>query len=941
MEGHADFGSVDVDDRQVHIRQIIISIRGRPWMPLRIDLHPASSDFRVLVGGSAHHKAARIPDGGLQTTVVAKTPLRLQIMFRHAGQLGVSRQAIVLQFGVAPPDVLAVTRKCFAAVVRVADQAALNAEAPPFYPQHLRRLFDGAAPPALLHVASAPPLPSYASRESYPGLYPVPDALLAPPDELAKLPPLAADAGPLGYLEHFHKALFIEEVQMLHDIKAYDLFHVALAPAGRDSPPTLRRLRVPGLPEKRPDLQYGDLLRVRVADSDQVEYRCFVQAVLAAQAQVLAVVPQAFALRWPPQGPAPRCHVRFTFCRMGLRRMHQALDDVVAAGAVPLFPAVPRSVLVLGPPRPRDLDAAEADAGAGLDGELEAGEAFGDQLDGEAEAGAEVAEDEAAAALHGRDALGVPYDAGHGGPCFPVIRAAFPYGPDAGREEGHSRRRHPRLQPSRELNPEQLEAVARAVLHPPTGAPFLVWGPVGTGKTMTAVEVVVQAARRSPAARVLVVAPSNSAADTICSRLAPHFPKGAMFRLNGFQRPPASVFAAVLPYCVTDAATGIFDVPPLEELAAFRVVLAVLGALATCAGSGILRSLGLPAGHFHWIVYDEAGQALEPEALIPLQNASASTRVVIAGDPRQLGPLVRSPLAGRLGLHVSLQERLLGQGPYARRDPRYLTTLRRNYRSQAALLEVPGRLFYEGRLVAAAERDEALLGWGELAAPVPLLFFSVEGQDVRDVDSPSLHNPIEASAVCELVLKLLAFGSSAAASRLTTDSIGVIAPYRKQVRSLRTLLRSRGLGAIRVGTESDYQGQEERVIIVSTTVARKGRLAQAREQRLGFLRDPRSFNVAVTRAKALLIVVGHAAVLSDDPCWRALIQHAAKLGAYKGAPCEAAAAAAGGAEASVEEVARAAAERLLLGAEEDAFPPLDNLGHFYADADDLEFRVVL
>eukprot|EP00741_Cyanophora_paradoxa_P006639 tig00001029_g6423.t1 len=190
--------------------------------------------------------------------------------------MGVFRQAVSIALrpakaGARAGVLLAATKKCFAAVSRLADERRLSPEAAPFYPLHLRRLFDAA--PALLDAAPRPPMPSYTAREAFPSLYPVPEPLLAPAAELEKwlpqrLSPLAAEAGPIAYTERMHAVLWVEEVQMLHDIKAYDLFHAPLPPARGDA-------RLPAAPA------HGDLLRVRVAGEEAVEYHFYVQAVLA------------------------------------------------------------------------------------------------------------------------------------------------------------------------------------------------------------------------------------------------------------------------------------------------------------------------------------------------------------------------------------------------------------------------------------------------------------------------------------------------------------------------------------------------------------------------------------------------------------------------------------------------------------------------------------
>jgi superfamily I DNA and/or RNA helicase len=116
--------------------------------------------------------------------------------------------------------------------------------------------------------------------------------------------------------------------------------------------------------------------------------------------------------------------------------------------------------------------------------------------------------------------------------------------------------------------------------------------------------------------------------------------------------------------------------------------------------------------------------------------------------------------------------------------------------------------------------------------------------------------------------------------KYSTNDIGVVASFRAQVLLIRTMLRSVGLGAIRVGSIDDYQGQEEEVVIVSTVFA--GRRSKGKSKvDLGLLGNPRRFNVAVTRASSLLVVVGKSSSILHDPCWNDLIALCKKKGTFE------------------------------------------------------------
>jgi AAA domain len=140
---------------------------------------------------------------------------------------------------------------------------------------------------------------------------------------------------------------------------------------------------------------------------------------------------------------------------------------------------------------------------------------------------------------------------------------------------------------------------------------------------------------------------------------------------------------------------------------------------------------------------------------------------------------------------------------------------------------------------------------------------------------------------------------------MTFFSLLLQATYRRQVQSIRLLLRQRGLGQVRVGTVDDYQGQEERIVFISTVLTKPSSLPQHLQraggasavgggagdssdaQYLGLWNNPKRFNVAITRAKALLVVVGHPAVLTEDPSWKELLRHCASIGAFRGAGADA------------------------------------------------------
>jgi helicase MOV-10 len=368
-----------------------------------------------------------------------------------------------------------------------------------------------------------------------------------------------------------------------------------------------------------------------------------------------------------------------------------------------------------------------------------------------------------------------------------------------------------------------------------------------------------------------------------------------MVRIQAFSRSPTTVGEAVLKYCKLDEARRGFNFPTKKELSRARVVVATV----TTAGKLYNNGLDEP---FDVVFIDEAGHAQEPEAIAPIATLLGLSnhqpgvgRIVLAGDPRQLGPIITSDIAKQHGLELSLLERLIRRPLYARcefsgehkHDPLLITKLEQNYRSHPAILELPNKLFYDGDLEVAADplSSHSLCNWEHLPTKgVPLIFHGIEGNDKREGNSPSWFNADEASVVAEYVRKLVV---ETRMNPVQLAEIGVISPYAKQVQKLQTLLKyeygnDAAFKQLKVASVELFQGQERRVIIISTVRSSEKYLEFDQKHRLGFLTNPKRFNVAITRAKSLLIVVGNPKVLSTDEHWGALIRHCQQNGSYTG-----------------------------------------------------------
>ncbi|XP_062514380.1 putative helicase MOV-10 [Corticium candelabrum] len=436
-------------------------------------------------------------------------------------------------------------------------------------------------------------------------------------------------------------------------------------------------------------------------------------------------------------------------------------------------------------------------------------------------------------------------------------------------------------------NREQSQAVEMIVSGYSRPAPYLIFGPPGTGKTKTTVEAIKQVLKCIPESRILACAPSNSATDLLCERLLTHVPKDQGLRLNAFSRPRSTdIPGTVMEVSCYDDDTGSFEMPQLAKLKQYRVIL------STLITAGRLVSISLPSNHFSHIFIDESGHAVEPECLVPVAGLLNTDnpkggQLVLAGDPKQLGPVLRSHIAIKHGLQTSLLERLMTQcDVYQRKssthyNPHVLTKLLQNYRSHPDILCIPNETFYNNELKVKADPlvRTSLCRWEHLPKQdFPIIFHGIEGEDQREENSPSFFNPQEAIIVHRYIAQLI--GSRGI--RVNAREIGVISPYRKQVEKIRTVLRAKGFESVKVGSVEEFQGQERRIIIISTVRSNPTFLAIDRDYKLGFLDNPKRFNVAITRAKALLVVVGNPKLLSRDKHWKTFLQFVCRKGGYVG-----------------------------------------------------------
>ena len=271
------------------------------------------------------------------------------------------------------------------------------------------------------------------------------------------------------------------------------------------------------------------------------------------------------------------------------------------------------------------------------------------------------------------------------------------------------------------------------------------------------------------------------------------------------------------------------------------------------ASAEVLCTTNIGAGHFTLanrrfpiVLIDEATQATEPSALVPI--VKGTRQLILVGDHCQLPPTVTSQRAEEGGLDISLFERLLSNGLPAH----MLTT---QYRMHPTIREFPSSRFYENRLedgCTSADRPPAAgFLWPDWDKPVA--FVPVHGAEMEEESGSSRSNMDEAAVLIKIVNDLLAPGD------LTPEDIGIISPYSGQVRLIQGMLDGQ-IDGLEVKSIDGYQGREKEIIVLSTVRANDS-------GNVGFLSNYRRLNVALTRAKRGLIVIGDDRTLRNDSTW--------------------------------------------------------------------------
>lgn len=400
-----------------------------------------------------------------------------------------------------------------------------------------------------------------------------------------------------------------------------------------------------------------------------------------------------------------------------------------------------------------------------------------------------------------------------------------------------------------QIDAVQMSAVNGILNHKKKPMPYIIYGPPGTGKTRTLIEAILQVHRESRYSKILVCTLYNECIDELVIKILK----------TGHVDPDHLVRV----------------IPPKRKIPEDKMLRRVTkdrrsnfrGHSIIATTYGVASQLRL---RFDYVFLDEAHRFLEPETLVLLDLMKYQGCFVMVGDPQQPGPVCLYPVARDNGLGTSLLERLCKR-PLYRHDvssgenppERAYTKLTTCYRSDPRLMAINNKLFYNNELKCLASTPQDYLDM--LGVSKPVLFEEIkQAEEEQELATFCWFNSEEVDICLNYIRKFQS-------NKIDVENqVGIIAPSKAQVENLYAAIEREGLPRCKIGSVRKFSGEERDIILISAVRTHSDPTSE-------FLFDPKQFNITTSRAKFMLIVIGHEKTLRSSPYWTEFIESAERL----------------------------------------------------------------
>ena len=452
------------------------------------------------------------------------------------------------------------------------------------------------------------------------------------------------------------------------------------------------------------------------------------------------------------------------------------------------------------------------------------------------------------------------------------------------------------------LNDSQNEALNKVLSAKQVA---IIHGPPGTGKTTTLIQAIIETLKTEN--QILVCAPSNAAVDLVAEKL--HQQQISVVRVGHPARVTKELLSTTLDTRITVHARykelkslrksadeyrnlghkykrnfGHSEREQrrlmLMEAKRFKAEANLLSdyikddiltkSRVICTTLVGANNMALKGRHFTTVFIDEAAQGLEPATWLPILK---SDRVIFAGDHCQLPPTIKSIEAAKKGLEITLFEKAIARN---KAD----VMLSEQYRMNSKIMDFSNRQFYKGELKA----NVTVANWGIIPEDLPIEFIDTAGSGFNEQINPESKSSLNPEEANLLFRHLNQYLSSIESLKLSDEvsNIGIISPYKAQVSYMQETFQNNNpindtfSQKIAINTIDSFQGQERDIVYIS--------LVRSNDQgEIGFLADTRRMNVAMTRARKKLVIIGDSATIGNNPFYSSFMDYINEINAYRSA----------------------------------------------------------